>query len=294
MRIFGSERIASVMDRLGMEEGEPIEHPFVTKAIENAQRRVEQHNFDIRKHLLEYDDVMNRQREVVYAQRQRILTGDQLQEDVEEMILDYVDQMFERHAPPKSHPDEWDQDGLKREVRLRLGIPWNGAPAVTSEEPDIFAQEIADRVLKSYKGKEEAYGSEVLRYLEKMVLLQSLDALWKEHLLAMDHLKEGIGLRGYAQRDPLREYQKEGYELFVELNQRMHSEAVEQLFRMQLVDESEQAVQAPAQGLTLGRGTMPGEGQKQVTTFRREGQKIGRNQPCPCGSGKKYKKCCGR
>jgi preprotein translocase subunit SecA len=294
LRIFGSERIASVMDRLGMEEGEPIEHPFVTKAIENAQRRVEQHNFDIRKHLLEYDDVMNRQREVVYAQRQRILSGDHLGEDVEEMIRDWAHEVVERYIPPKSHPDDWDTEGLKRELRLRLGVPWDGASAVENEDPDVFADEASDRILKYYTAKSEAYGPDVLRYLEKMVLLQGLDGLWKEHLLAMDHLKEGIGLRGYAQRDPLREYQREGYELFVDLNQKLRSQAVEQLLRIQLVEEPVQKVQRPAQNMILGRGPQPGEAGQRPATIRREGQKVGRNQPCPCGSGKKYKKCCGR
>lgn len=296
LRIFGSERIASIMDRIGMQEGEPIEHSLVTRAIENAQRRVEQHNFDIRKHLLEYDDVMNRQREVIYAQRQRILLGDRLEQDVRDMILQWVEEAVERYAPIKSHPEEWDLQGLGREVRMRLGVPWDASAAKDLPDSEALAQNLAEKVLEFYRKKEELYGRDIMRYLEKMILLQTLDTLWKEHLLGMDHLKEGIGLRGYAQRDPLREYQKEGYELFVVLTQRIRSEALEKLFRVQVAAEpTREASRRPAQRLTLGRGGMGGQQSAQEPkTVRRAGQKIGRNDPCPCGSGKKYKKCCGR
>ncbi|MGQ9858218.1 MAG: preprotein translocase subunit SecA [Thermodesulfobacteriota bacterium] len=296
LRIFGSERIASIMDRIGMQEGEPIEHSLVTRAIENAQRRVEQHNFDIRKHLLEYDDVMNRQREVIYAQRQRVLLGDRLEQDVRDMILQWVEEAVERYAPIKSHPEEWDLQGLGREVRMRLGVPWDASAAKDLPDSEALAQNLAERLLEFYRKKEELYGRDIMRYLEKMILLQTLDTLWKEHLLGMDHLKEGIGLRGYAQRDPLREYQKEGYELFVVLTQRIRSEALEKLFRVQVAAEpTREASRRPAQRLTLGRGGMGGQQSAQEPkTIRRAGQKIGRNDPCPCGSGKKYKKCCGR
>lgn len=296
LRIFGSERIASIMDRIGMQEGEPIEHSLVTRAIENAQRRVEQHNFDIRKHLLEYDDVMNRQREVIYAQRQRILLADRLEQDVRDMILQWVEEAVERYAPIKSHPEEWDLQGLGREVRMRLGVPWDASAAKDLPDSEALAQNLAERLLEFYRKKEELYGRDIMRYLERMILLQTLDTLWKEHLLGMDHLKEGIGLRGYAQRDPLREYQKEGYELFVVLTQRIRSEALEKLFRVQVAAEpTREASRRPAQRLTLGRGGMGGQQSAQEPkTVRRAGQKIGRNDPCPCGSGKKYKKCCGR
>lgn len=296
LRIFGSERIASIMDRIGMQEGEPIEHSLVTRAIENAQRRVEQHNFDIRKHLLEYDDVMNRQREVIYAQRQRILLGDRLEQDVRDMILQWVEEAVERYASIKSHPEEWDLQGLGREVRMRLGVPWDASAAKDLPDSEALAENLAERLLEFYRKKEELYGRDIMRYLEKMILLQTLDTLWKEHLLGMDHLKEGIGLRGYAQRDPLREYQKEGYELFVVLTQRIRSEALEKLFRVQVAPEpAQEASRRPAQRLTLGRGGMGGQQSAQEPkTVRRAGQKIGRNDPCPCGSGKKYKKCCGR
>jgi preprotein translocase subunit SecA len=294
LRIFGSERISSIMSRIGMEEGEPIEHSLVTRAIENAQRKVEQHNFDIRKHLLEYDDVMNKQREVVYAQRQRILLGDHLQNDIREMIQDWVDELIERYIPPQSHPDDWDLQGLTRELRMRLGIPLDGGLRFDEDETrDAVSEEHIKRVLGHYQKKEETYGSEVMRYLETMILLQTMDGTWKEHLLAMDHLKEGIGLRGYAQRDPLREYQKEGYELFLSMNERMKSEALEQLFKVQLVPEPEESRAKPARGLTYGRGALAGDETERPKTVRRENKKVGRNDPCPCGSGRKYKKCCG-
>jgi preprotein translocase subunit SecA len=295
LRIFGSERIASIMDRIGMEEGEPIEHALVTRAIENAQRKVEQHNFDIRKHLIEYDDVMNRQREVIYSQRQRILLGDHLQQDVREMVEEWAEETVDRFAPPKSHPEEWDLKGLVKEVRVRLGVPWD-APDVADDEPGTdLAEEVARRLLEFYRLKEEMYGTDIMRYLEKMVLLQTTDTLWKEHLLGMDYLKEGIGLRGYAQRDPLREYQKEGYELFLDLNQRLRSGAVEHLFRVQVAKEPPAApARRSVAALQMGRGVLPGEEpQSKAKTVRREGGKVGRNDPCPCGSGKKFKKCCG-
>ncbi|MGC9575965.1 MAG: preprotein translocase subunit SecA [Desulfobacterota bacterium U4-17] len=296
LRIFGSERIAVIMDKIGMQEGEPIEHGLVTRAIENAQRRVEQHNFDIRKHLLEYDDVMNKQREVIYAQRQRILLGDRLEQDVREMIRQWAQEAVERYAPAKSHPEEWDLKALARELRMRLGIPWDGSGLEQASTQGELEELVYQRLLFYYMKKEELYGSDIMRYLEKMILLQTLDNLWKEHLLGMDHLKEGIGLRGYAQRDPLREYQKEGYELFVVLTERIRTEAVERLFRVQVAAEPAQKSHRRS-NLELGRArgsTSSSDASEEPRAVKRASQKIGRNDPCPCGSGKKYKKCCGR
>ncbi len=295
LRIFGSERIASIMDKIGMQEGEPIEHPLVTRAIENAQRRVEQHNFEIRKHLLEYDDVMNRQREVIYAQRQRILQGDRLQNDVREMIRQWADEAVDRYVPIKSEPDEWDLQGLGREIRMRLGVPWDGMDLKELTTVDALKEKVYEKLMGFYKRKEELYGQEIMRYLEKIVLLQTLDSLWKEHLLNMDHLKEGIGLRGYAQRDPLREYQKEGYEMFIALTDRIRTEAVEKLFKVQVAAEAPSRQVRPARAVAaMGRGGSLADPSTENRTIRRSGRKIGRNDPCPCGSGKKYKKCCGQ
>jgi len=296
LRIFGSERIASIMDKIGMQEGEPIEHPLVSRAIENAQKRVEQHNFDIRKHLLEYDDVMNRQREVIYAQRQRILLGDHLEEDVQEMIREWAEEVVDRLIPPKTPREEWDLQALLRELRMRLGVSLREEEFSQLDDPELLRDEVAQILLDRYRAKSEDYGPEVMRTLERMILLQNLDTFWKEHLLAMDHLKEGIGLRGYAQRDPLREYQKEGYELFLEMNAKLRSETVEHIFRVELVEEPVERRQWAPGGLVYGRGAAPGQSEEQQRpkTVRREGKKVGRNDPCPCGSGKKYKKCCGR
>jgi len=297
LRIFGSERIASIMDKIGMQEGEPIEHPLVTRAIENAQRRVEQYNFDIRKHLLEYDDVMNRQREVIYAQRQRILLGDRLQNDVREMIRQWADEAVDRYVPIKSQPDEWDLQGLGREIRMRLGVPWDGMDLQELTTVESLKEKVYEKLMGFYRRKEELYGHEIMRYLEKIVLLQTLDSLWKEHLLNMDHLKEGIGLRGYAQRDPLREYQKEGYEMFIALTDRIRTEAVEKLFRVQVAAETPSRQVRPARAVAAmarGGGGSLTDSSPESRTIRRSGRKIGRNDPCPCGSGKKYKKCCGQ
>jgi preprotein translocase subunit SecA len=297
LRIFGSERIASIMDKIGMQEGEPIEHPLVTRAIENAQRRVEQYNFDIRKHLLEYDDVMNRQREVIYAQRQRILLGDRLQNDVREMIRQWADEAVDRYVPIKSQPDEWDLQGLGREIRMRLGVPWDGVDLQELTTVESLKEKVYEKLMGFYRRKEELYGHEIMRYLEKIVLLQTLDSLWKEHLLNMDHLKEGIGLRGYAQRDPLREYQKEGYEMFIALTDRIRTEAVEKLFRVQVAAETPSRQVRPARAVAAmarGGGGSLTDSSPESRTIRRSGRKIGRNDPCPCGSGKKYKKCCGQ
>ena len=297
LRIFGSERIASIMDKIGMQEGEPIEHPLVTRAIENAQRRVEQHNFEIRKHLLEYDDVMNRQREVIYAQRQRILLGDRLQNDVREMIRQWAEEAVDRYVPIKSQQDEWDLQGLGREIRMRLGVPWDGVDLQELTTVESLKEKVYEKLMGFYRRKEELYGHEIMRYLEKIVLLQTLDSLWKEHLLNMDHLKEGIGLRGYAQRDPLREYQKEGYEMFIALTDRIRTEAVEKLFRVQVAAETPSRQVRPARAVAAmarGGGGSLTDSSPESRTIRRSGRKIGRNDPCPCGSGKKYKKCCGQ
>jgi preprotein translocase subunit SecA len=293
LRIFGSDRISSIMNRIGMEEGEPIEHSLLTRAIENAQSKVEQHNFDIRKHLLEYDDVMNRQREVIYAQRQRILLGDHLEADIEDMIDEWVEEVVVQHIPPKSHPEEWDLNGLKQQLRMRLGISVNGTFS-NDGDPQELTEALVGRIKDHYQRKADDYGFETMRYLEQAILLTNLETLWKEHLLAMDHLKDGIGMRAYAQRDPLREYQREGYELFMDLNQRLRSEAIEHIFRFKPVEEAAESTVRLPRNLTMGRGGMPGEETQKPQTVRREGQKVGRNAPCPCGSGLKYKRCCGK
>src|SRR5581483_1836612 len=228
LRIFGAERVQKIMERLGMEEGEPIEHGLVTRAIENAQKRVGAHNFDIRKHLLEYDDVMNKQREVIYEQRRGFLAGDDLKAEVVSMVEDLVDQTVASYANETSAPEEWDwkalDDALFRQFNCRLSL---SAEEQEAHTPDSLATFVRESVLKTYEAKEQSFTPEVMRYLEKMILLQTMDGLWKDHLLSMDHLKEGIGLRGYGQRNPLQEYQKESFAMFEALSQRMQEDVVE-------------------------------------------------------------------
>ena len=297
LRIFGSDRIAPIMEKLGMEEGEPIEHPLINRAVENAQKKVEAHNFDIRKQLLEYDDVMNLQRKVIYDMRRDVLGS----EDLREMVLDFAGEVAEdlagRFSDEKTHPEEWDFEGLSTAVTAQFGF----RPEIPeAERPKVTPSDLADRVRTGaeafYARKEAEYGADAIRYLERMFLLSTVDALWKDHLLSMDHLKEGIGLRGYAQKDPLKEYQREGYDLFADLISRIKEESLKRLFHVRVQREEEGAEmkeRAPAPRparVTLSRGDIKSAGK---STQRRQGVKIGRNDPCPCGSGKKYKKCCG-
>jgi len=297
LRIFGSDRISPIMSKLGMEEGEPIEHGLINKAVENAQKKVEAHNFDIRKHLLEYDDVMNKQRTVIYEMRREIFSGENLREIVMEMAGEVSEEIASRFAEEKTHPEEWDLAGLSSALFAQFGfrpdLPEAEVPALTR---DALAERIAAGAEAAYRKKEEEYGAEAMRYLERMFLLSTIDALWKDHLLSMDHLKEGIGLRGYAQKDPLKEYQREGFEMFADLVARIKEETIKRLFLVKIQREEEPeklAARLPAQPrrVNLSRGDISRAG---VTTQRRASVKVGRNDPCPCGSGKKYKKCCGQ
>jgi preprotein translocase subunit SecA len=298
LRIFGSERIASIMGRLGMEEGEPIEHNLITRAIENAQKKVEAHNFDIRKHLLEYDDVMNTHREIIYSLREDILTEDGVEEIIQNMMDEKVDALMERFIDPKAYPDEWDIPGLKDSLSRLFGFPPKIGPEDLGEDTfESLTQEalydlIKEQVHEVHEKRERAFGKEDLTSLEKVILLQIIDNQWVSHLQDMESMKEGIGLRGYGQLDPLREYKKEGYALFEELMDRIREETLVTLSRIQLLK------QRPAEEMpTRKRRPMHlshGDGGEKPETVKRDGKKIGRNAPCPCGSGKKYKKCCGR
>jgi preprotein translocase subunit SecA len=310
MRIFGSERIAGVMDRLGIEEDQPIEHSFITRAIENAQKKVEAHNFDIREHLLKYDDVMNKQREVIYQRRSEILNNDDLKDIAKEMIEELVDDLVEVHTDEKSYPEEWDMEGLKKEFydhfQLLLDLDHHKLEEMTQEDlRALMVKGAFDR----YEERETEFGTPILRRLEKVIMLDSIDHFWKEHLLGIDQLKEGIGLRGYGQKDPLIEYQKEGYEMFLDTLDEIKRGTVRNLFRFSLTGAQEGEERKPKpQRMVLTRGEIPemmpqemamaaeagAGGTGRVETVRRQGRKIGRNEPCPCGSGKKYKKCCGR
>jgi preprotein translocase subunit SecA len=290
LRIFGSDRVAGLMDKMGMSEGEPIEHNLISKAIENAQRRVEGHNFEIRKHLLDFDNVMNQQREVIYEQRRKVLEGQDLRETVQEMNRELVDGILDAFLDEKVPPEEWDLKAMKDKLfqQFNLHLEINSQPV---PEADDLRDHIQEQVWNRYLQKVAAIGPEVMASLEQMVMLQTIDTAWKDHLLSMDHLKEGIGLRGYGQRDPLREYQREGYEMFVELIERIKEQTVSNLMRLQLAREEDlEALAAPRERpVFFSHG-----GDEGPTPKKRENKKIGRNDPCTCGSGKKYKKCCGR
>ncbi|MFQ5792483.1 MAG: SEC-C metal-binding domain-containing protein, partial [Acidobacteriota bacterium] len=307
MRIFGSDRISGLMHRLGMEEGVPIEHKMVTRAIERAQKQVEAQNFSIRKHLLEYDDVMNKQRVAVYRLRREILEGKDQREYVLELAENILDFYLDQHLPPEAAPEEWDVEGFKHELSRVYGfdnfslreIDWDG----------LNRQEIRDvlwkRCEEKYREKEELIGPDLMRTHERIVMLQIVDSQWKDHLYAMDHLKEGIGLRGYGQRDPLIEYKKESFQMFEAMWDRIEEEIVRYLFLLQPVREpalepgprqrpSRLSFNDPAESPSaFARRESRGGVDAAVKTVKREAAKVGRNAPCPCGSGKKYKKCHG-
>jgi preprotein translocase subunit SecA len=294
LRIFGGERITGIMEKLGMEEGEPIEHSMISRAIENAQSKVEGHNFDIRKQLLEYDDVMNQQREVIYRQRREALNGKDLKESIDEMIREKAQEIADTFAGDIPHAEDWDLDEIRDAVYKQFNFRLNGFNDQTLEglNRDGLAEMIYEAADKVYQEREKVIGSDEFRQLERLVMLQTVDNLWKDHLLSMDHLKEGIGLRGYAQQNPLIVYKKEGYEMFQDMIHRIKEETLGILYRIQIAEPQrmEEYRQPKQQQLTFSGG---GEGEKKKPTTR-SAKKIGRNAPCPCGSGKKFKKCCGK
>ena len=294
LRIFGGERITSIMEKLGMQEGEPIEHNLISRAIENAQAKVEGHNFDIRKQLLEYDDVMNQQREVIYRQRREALNGKSLKSAIESMIQEKAEDIAITFADEKMLPEEWDQNGISEAVFKQFNFRMNNLSGGNLEgmTKEGLEQLIYDEALAIYNEKEKLVGSDDFRHLERVIMLQTVDNLWKDHLLSMDHLKEGIGLRGYAQQNPLMVYKKEGFELFQDMISRVKEEIVNIMFRIQISEpEKIEEIRKPKEQKLLFSGGDEGVAKKPV---KREDNKVGRNDPCPCGSGKKFKKCCGR
>ena len=295
LRIFGGERITGIMERLGMEEGEPIEHNLISRAIENAQSKVEAHNFDIRKHLLEYDDVMNQQREVIYKQRRDLLTGVDLKATIEDIMLEAAETTAGQFADEKALPEDWDWDAISdavfQQFNFRVKRPDENTLDGLNDEG--LAELIYEQAHILYEEKVAMLGNEDdFRQLERMVMLQTVDNLWKDHLLSMDHLKEGIGLRGYAQQNPLLVYKKEGFEMFQETIERIKTETLGILFRIQLAQpEQVEDFSKPKEQELIFSGSDDQSAVKKPV--KRKAEKIGRNSPCPCGSGKKYKKCCG-
>ncbi|OEG02406.1 preprotein translocase subunit SecA [Aeromonas caviae] len=310
MRIFASDRVTGMMKKLGMEEGEAIEHPWVTKAIENAQRKVEGRNFDIRKNLLEFDDVANDQRKVVYEQRNELLDTNDISETIHVIRDDVYGAIIDEYIPPQSLEEMWDVPGLEARLKsdFALDLPLQQWLA---EDDKLYEEKLRERILdeatKLYAHKEELVGKEVLRNFEKAVMLQTLDGLWKEHLAAMDHLRQGIHLRGYAQKNPKQEYKRESFDLFTQMLETLKRDVVSILSRVQVQErdveamEEQQRQQAEAAPRTYTHATAENQladedtgGAEGHTTFVRDEKKIGRNDPCPCGSGKKYKHCHGQ
>jgi preprotein translocase subunit SecA len=327
MRIFGSERISGLMLRLGMEEGVPIEHGLVTKSIERAQKQVEAQNFSIRKHLLEYDDVMNKQRHAVYDMRRMVLEGKNTREHVLSLVDEIVEWYADNYCPEKDSPSNWSHESLQGALKETFGLEV-GLPELRQLGRGEMVEKLAARVRARYEERERLIGAERALFHQRMLMLQIVDGQWKDHLYSLDHLKEGIGLRGYGQRDPLVEYKKESYQMFQALMDRIDEEILRWTFLYQPVaapappPEAEEAPLAPARArqpelaaagvrtvprnltfndpsaspTAFARAAQPREasgGTDEVHTIRREGPKVGRNDPCPCGSGKKYKKCHG-
>ena len=305
MRLFGSDRIAAVMDRLGVKEGEVIQHGMVTKAIERAQKRVEAQNFAIRKHLLEYDNVMNQQREVIYDRRAAALEGADLKEEVLGLIEKVVESKVNQFTGSNEYPENWNLTGLREELRkiflLELKFKDEDIPKLTQNE---LKEKITSVVKEIYENKEKAYGSEIMRQLERFAMLQAIDESWKEHLYELDMLKTGIGLRAYGQKDPLLEYKKEAFQMFAEMVDRVDEEALSLIYKLQVREKEEQArrrepekrlqaIHQEAAGMGYSTTNQAEEVAPGKSKPVKVGQKVGRNDPCPCGSGKKYKKCCG-
>jgi preprotein translocase subunit SecA len=296
MRIFASDKVAWIMDKVGMGEDEPIEHRIVSKAIENAQRRVEAHNFRIREQLLEFDDVMNIQREVIYKQRREALRGENLRPVIEDMIRDLISDIVATYCDEKLHPEEWDWESIGKEFAGLVGIKpsFNGSGMVGEDfrSPQAVEDFLVETAIKRYDEREQEFGSTLMRQLESYVLLQNVDTHWKDHLLSMDHLKEGIGLRGYGQEDPLVAYKREAHQLFDDMIYRIKRDTVSMMFQIQIRQEEEvEELKREQESQPMYYGG--GEASSAPKTVKSK-QKVGRNDPCPCGSGKKYKKCCGR
>lgn len=286
MRLFGSENISGIMDRLGIEEDMPIEHSMITKSIETAQKRVENRNFDIRKHVLQYDDVMNQQRELIYKQRRQVLTGENLKDNILEMIETSVARAVSAYAPEGVYPEEWDLKGLL-DYAEQLFLPDH---QLSPEELEGMGRQelqdfLAERSHEAYEAREQELGSDTMREIERVIMLRVVDDKWMDHLDAMDQLREGIGLRAYGQKDPLIEYKFEGYEMFQNMIDTIQDEVVRYIFRVSVVQPQQE------QRRQVVENRYAEEGSKQPV---RKENKVGRNDPCPCGSGKKYKKCCGR
>lgn len=309
MRIFASEKMASIMQRLGMQENEAIEHPWVSRAIENAQRKVEGHNFDARKNLLEYDDVANDQRKEIYRKRNELMEEEDISEEIKDVRFEVVNAVINTYVPQQSHEEQWNTSGLEEAMEDEFGLnldikSWLETDGSIDEEK--LREKVLLEVEQAYELKEQESGSEVIRHIEKAVMLQVLDHQWREHLATMDQLRQGINLRSYAQKNPKQEYKRESFQLFIDLLERMKREVITVLSRVQVrSDEEIEALEEQRRRELEGdmqfqhddASSMAGDtssDEDEHEPFVRDGRKVGRNEPCPCGSGKKYKQCHGR
>ncbi len=293
LRIFGSDRISGWMDRLGMGDGEPIEHKWVSKAVETAQTRVESQNFEIRKHLLEYDDVMNQQRSIIYRKRRQVLESGEVSSEIDSMIQDLAEDIVFRNIDEKAKPEEWNLEDVEEALFVQFGFRL-GAENMKNGFKDLgqLADFVAEKTREKYEAKAGEIDREMFKRVETDIFLLTLDQLWKDHLLNMDHLKEGIGLRGYGQQDPLVVYKREAFQMFETMWATLQEDVMSRLMKIQLVEQEppREIRRRRKQKMVMARGEEPPQKAKPM---KREGPRVGRNDPCPCGSGKKYKKCCG-
>jgi preprotein translocase subunit SecA len=310
MRIFASDRMAGLMQKLGMEEGEAIEHPWVTRAIENAQRKVEGHNFDVRKQLLEFDDVANDQRKVVYEQRNELMAVDDVSESVISMRESVLNDVISEYIPPNSIDEQWNIPGLETALREEFALELD-VSAWLEQDDELHEETLRQRIVESAQNeavaKEEVVGAELMRHFEKAIMLQTLDTQWKEHLAQMDYLRQGIGLRGYAQKDPKQEFKRESFQLFTRMLESIKRDVISLISRVQIRDpEDVEAVEEQRRQTAeveyqheSAESMASDESAEEATVtadqpYTRDGEKVGRNDPCPCGSGKKFKQCCGK
>lgn len=295
MRLFGSDRMSVVMGKLGLKEGEEIQHPWISKAVEGAQRKVEGMNFDIRKQLIDFDNVMNKQREAVYRLRNEILEGEDITETIKDMIRENVDENISGWTTAK-YPEEWDWTSIEAWLLRTYGIKYHKDPEEISYiTPEGLVEAISEQVFEAYEKRKNELTPELMSHIQRMVLLQMIDSSWKDHLSELEQLKKGIGFRAYAQKDPKIEYQRESFKLFESMMRRIRDNTVEYIFKVQ-VNIRPKPMAAAANPTELNTGDKPGAGLLNSNTKKvkaRDLKKIGRNDPCPCGSGKKYKKCCG-
>jgi len=300
MQRFGSERLSNAMEWLGMKEGVPIEHPWISKAIENAQKRVEGHNFEIRKQVLKYDDVRNTQRSVIYEQRDMVLEGENLKEEILDMLEEVVDGYLDMYVGEDLNLDEWNVPELIEWVGQTFLIDistWHPAPE--NQSYDEIREKLLNTLHAAYEEREQQVGSETMRKLERYVMLDRIDDHWIDHLYNMDYMEEGIGLQAYGHKDPLVEFKREGHAMFSAMVETVKEEVVEYMFKIRLAEESEDQHprrRRPQRVRRAGeqRAATAQDEAADSAPIQRDGVKVGRNDPCPCGSGKKYKKCCGR